>query len=755
MARKKSPTPVPVREEDSPLKFEYFGVDAAKHSEFKEAMLEAAEAAVNEYPDLLQTIKNNLTSSYPPQSLATFCCHGSAGFISSTGQQTESLPGILQHHCELLQALVLTVSSDEWGGNPITPDGMQVLFDTMPKLSDTFFMRRILDGEEKPDAEEEKIALSLQERVRMHTLIVRNWGHIDQVIQTSRELYAPLDENFSSAHGFSATDLIDTLLVILTEAEERMSAHFDLLRKVLRGQTAAELVRRYFKLLPNLVGSADEMLASLPDDITREQMLGMIMAHLDLRLIDTRLFTLEGVANSTGKSGEAISAIFGALSFQPGALNDTSPESLFLDNPVWDRPAISLCEGFLVPLPQAAFSHIHRIMERLAREAGLEETLQERRAGFLEGKLEGVFRKALPDADFFPAFKWKQDNQQFENDLVVVFDHVVVIAEAKSHNLTPSGLRGAPDRVKRHVRDLVLNPSTQSHRLEKLITAARLGDEDANKSLAASGIDAHKAERIIRLSVTLYDLSVLSASEDDFKKVGWVPADHPLAPSILISDLLCIADILDNPITFLHYLSERSHVQKSFNLLGLELDFLGLYIESAFNLSGLSGGADFFNVTGLSSKIDEYYEAVYVGIKKPKPKMNLIPLFRDIVRRLPAIKRPGWVLLGFHLLECADPSEQKAVERNLSKLRRHVQKNYRDRNHTSTVVIKPPDQRKATVMFYLFTKKLRGEHREIMVQLANEAIAEHNLKRCVVFGRCTEDWGNAFETALLVSQDRQ
>ncbi|MEP3246754.1 MAG: hypothetical protein ABJN40_22875 [Sneathiella sp.] len=753
MPREKLLKPVHVREKDSPLKFENFGIDPEKHGEFKEAMLEAARSAAKEYPDLLETIKNNFSDRYPPQALSAFCSYGSAGFISTTGKQTEALTGILQHHCELLQALLLTVSQDDWGGKPITPDAMEVLFETMPKLSDTFFMQRILEGETVSDDEEEKTARSLQERVRMHTHTVRNWGYFDQVVQTSRELYASLDQKFLKSYGFSATDLIDTLFMIQAEAEERMSVQFDLLRKVLRGQTVAKIVERYFRLVPNLVGSADEMLSGLPTDITREQMSGLLMAHLDLRLVDTRLFTLEGVADSTGKPKEVILAILGVLSFEPGALKDAKPEFLFLNNPVWERPVISLDNGFLVPLPQAAFSHIHRIMERLAREAGLEAALQKRRAGFLEGSLEDLFRKALPDANFYPAFKWKQDGQQFENDLVVVIDRVVVIAEAKSHYLTPSGLRGAPDRVKRHVQDLVLSPSTQSHRLEKLITAARSGDEDANKLLTAKGIEADKADRVIRLSVTLYDLSVLSASEQDFKKIGWVPKEHSVAPSILISDLRCVADILDNPILFLHYLSERSHVQKSFDLLGDELDFLGLYMNSAFNLAALAGEADLFNASGMSSTIDEYYEAVSAGIKKPKPKMQLRPLFRNIVKRLSEIKQPGWTLLVFHLLECADPSEQKAVERSLMKLRRHVQKNYRDSKHTCTMVIKPPEQRKAIVMFYLYPKKLRGGHRAIMTQLANEAIAEYSLKRCVVFARCTEDWGKAFETALLLAQD--
>ena len=753
MPKKKLPKPESVHAKDSLLKFETVGINPEKHGAFNEAMLQAARAAVNEYPDLLKTIKSNFAESYPPQALSAFCCYGSAAFISTAGKKTEGSPEILQHHCELLQAFLLTVPLNEWGSKPITPDVMQVLFDTMPKLSDTFFMQRILDGEKVSGNDEEKISQSLQERARMHTHTVRNWGYFDQVVQTSRELYAPLDKKFLISFGFSATDLIDTLLNIQDEAEGRMSTHFSLLRKVLGGQTATDIVKRYYELVQDLDGSADEVLACLPVDVTREQMSAMIMAHLDLRLVDTRLFTPDGVAGSTGKSKEVISAILGEISIEPGELKDFKPEFLFLNNPVWERPAISLDNEFLVPSPQAAFSHIHRIIEHLASKAKLEKDLQKHRAKFLERSLEGLFKKALPEADFYPAFKWSQDGKQFENDLVVVIDHVVVIAEAKSHHLTPSGLRGARKRLKRHVEDLVLNPSIQSHRLEKLITAARLGDKDAKELLFIKGIDADKADRVIRLSVTLYDFGVLNASEQDFKKIGWVPADHPLAPSILIADLRCVADILGNPILFLHYLSERSHVQKSFALLGDELDLLGLYMNSAFNIAPLAGEDDLFNISGMSSKIDEYFEVVSAGVKKPKPKMQLRPLFRDIANRLSAVKQPGYTLIGFHLLECADPSEQKAIERNLKKLRKYVQKNYQDPKHTCTLVIKPPEPRKATVMFYLFSKELCGDLRAIMTQLANEAIAEHSLKRCVVFARCTEDWGKAFETALLLAQD--
>ena len=730
------------------MRFEHFGIDPAKHGEFKEAMLKAAHAAVEEYPVLLGSVRATLGESSPPHALAAFYCYAMLAFVGSDGEQQEALPNIQQHHCELLHALVLHLSAKEWGEAPLTPDTMETLFETIPKLSNTFFMQRILDGEDKSGNDEELTILSLQERVRMHTHGVRNWGYFEQVVQTSQELYSDLDEDMRSHYGFSATDLIETLLALRSEFEDRLNAHMELRRKILRGNTATELAEQYYKLLPDIVGNAEEMLAKLPSDLSREQMAAILMSYLDLRLLDIGLFTTESTAKITGKQKEIVAAILDSLSFEPGALAEFKPEYLFLDNPVWERPVIFLSGQYFFPMPQIAFSHIHRIMERFAEEVGSKVSLENRRAEFLEQQLEALFRNALPDADIYPAVKWKKDGQQFETDLIAVIDRVVVIAEAKSNRLTPSGLRGAPERVKRHVCDIVVKPSLQSKRLEEVIAAARDGDKEARTILAGIGIDAQKADCVIRLSVSLYDLSVLSSSEKELKKIGWVPEDHDLAPSILISNLQCVADILDNPLLFLHYLKERSYFQKIHNLMGDELDFLGIYLESAFNISALSG--ENLIVTEMSAAVDKYYEAITLGEQRQKPKMNLRPLFRRIISHLTKVKPQGWTLMGFHLLACAAPDKQRAIERNLLKLRKSVKRNYRDPKHKSALVIKPPEARKATVIFYLFPKALRHKHREIMEQLAAETLTSGNTKECVVFSRCTDDWWRqALESTLL------
>lgn len=755
MKEAKVPSPVAARAKDSLLQLNNFGIDPEHHAEFKAAMLAAAHSAVDAFPAQLEALKEELRGSWPPNALAAFVAYGLQSGLADNGSQTSLVPNVLQHHAELLQAIVLTIPQDEWRLESLLFTANQTLFETVPTIANTFFMLRLLEGEAVEGDGEALLIRSVQDRMRMHTHGVRNWGYYQQVVQVSRDLYRGLDEGMKVHHGFSASEAIDVMAALVAECERRQAAHFGLLRKVLRGKTANQIVQLYYRLVPGMNGSADEMMSGLPKGITREQMIGFVMAHWDLRLVDTVKFDAADVAAIAGVSTEKTTLVLEALSLSPGALAGNNPEYLFLENPVWTKPVIKLDDVYFCPIPQMAFSHIHRLMDRLAEEAGLQKRLKDRRSTYLEQELETVFRTALPGADVRAGVKWKKGGQQFESDLIVIIDQVVIIVEAKSHRLTPQGLRGAPDRVKRHIQEIVLEPSIQSARLEGLIGEARAGDPVATATLAEIGIDASIASRVVRLSVSLADLSALSASEQDFKKLGWVPEDHALAPTMLIADLKCVADILDNELLLIHYLSERYYLQKSLNLLGDELDFLGLYLITGFNLAELKDKFTEFSPSGMSGPIDLYYEGTQAGLTLSKPKMQLTPMFRQIVERITRMKPTGWTLVGLHLLSCADPAEQKAIERNLTKLRVFVRRNFRKPEHAHTMVVQPPEKRKAPVLFHLFPEELRSTHREVMRAIAAEALADGEHEACVVFSRGTERWGQAFESVLVLERSKR
>lgn len=136
-----------------------------------------------------------------------------------------------------------------------------------------------------------------------------------------------------------------------------------------------------------------------------------------------------------------------------------------MTNPVWEKPGLSFAGDFYFIVPMAIFSHIHLIMRSLIREAEILPALEKRRSKFLESELIETFKTVITDGAYHPNFTGKYKGTDFETDLVIKIDRVLVIAEAKSAALSIEALRGAKDRIKRHIDDLVVDPSEQSARI--------------------------------------------------------------------------------------------------------------------------------------------------------------------------------------------------------------------------------------------------------------------------------------------------
>jgi hypothetical protein len=726
-----------------------FGVPLERHGDFKKALKEAAKESADAFPETLDRLSALMKIHSPEGVLATFAMYGLQAMVGKEGLKG-MMPDLQQHHAELLQAIVLTVPAADWGPFPSKPDIMQTFFDDVPKLSDAFFHKRLLEADDQVEADRKAI-YSLQERVRLHTQAVRNWSYYQDVIRISRELYGPLDADFKAALGFGASDLISVAETLVKLLEKRSTEHWSSFAKVLRGRNNAQIARLYYKHTPELQGTPEDFLSALPPNLSREGMIAVIMAHSDLRLPDAGSFTVEDVSAATGFEAEVVAKVLQAISLEPGALASATVEHFFLTNPTWAKPGIQLSDRFFIPIPQAIFSHIHDVMGALADRANVKVKLESQRARYLEQKLEQTLRTALPTASITPGAKWKVGDQQFETDALVVLDKTVLIAEAKANRLTAQGLRGAPDRVKRHVTDMVIAPSIQSARLAYLIAAAKAGDQAATATLKPLGLDATKIDNVIRVSVTLDDLTVLSAAEGEIKEAGWVGSDHQLAPTITIADFGSLAEILDNPVLFLHYLAERTHFQKAFMLLGDEMDFLGLYLSTGFNLAAIEDETMQFIPDGMSKPIDRFFDARDAGIVLPKPKAQLDPLFRSIIDRLAEKKPEGWTSIGMHVLGCANPEEQRRGHKALDRLSADVRKNFRTPGHINSMGITPPKARKAPVVFYLYSPNAPEDRREAMEQMADRGLQSGHAA-CVVIGKNIDDWAAPYAAILYVQR---
>ncbi|WP_294329789.1 hypothetical protein [uncultured Sphingomonas sp.] len=727
-----------------------FGV-GERHEEFKRAILESARDDVEKYPALLDQVFGVLKERMPETVVSNFAFYGTRAAINNKGETRTLTKGVEQHHIELLQAMALTLPVAQWGKAPSTPEVLQTVFDSVPKLCDTIFKRRLIAEEDEVD-DGQRALMALQEKIRLHTQSVRNWGYFGEVKQICRELYSPLDVKLEAAAGYTFSDILDVSESVLTTIEQRGNDHLYALRRVINARDRKTMVEAYFREFAGLVGTPEGLLDVIPQGTSREGVMAFLMSHADLRHSADMSVTAAGVAALTGKEEERVERVLRMLSIEPGEIAELKIEHMFLSNPVWARPGIYLAGSYMFVMPQAIFSHINEIMWNVASAAKIENDLVVRRATYLEDKTESVIRSVLPTAVITKNAKWMAGTQQFETDIIAVVDKTVFLAEAKSHRLTPQGLRGAPYRLKRHLNDMVVAPSVQSERLAKHIFAARAGDADSLKITQSLSLDPEAVDQIIRISLTLDDLSVLSSSEEEMSKAGLIPDGHNLAPAMHIADLCCIAHILDEELPFLHYFSERFHFQKHFDVLGDELDFLGIYLSTGFNLGAEREDFHRLMVSGMSGIIDRYYNARDAGIELKKPAPTIHRIYKEIVDKLARTKPNGWTTMGIFILSSASPEEQPKVERGLNRLRRSATRKKAKPGHDCFMEIVPPLSRKATVGFYVHQAAHASLRREHMEHFAAEALERDDATSCVVFAKNTENWSSPYEAVFLVQR---
>lgn len=171
-----------------------------------------AKAAAEAFPRLVADILEVFRRAYPLHVIATIAfwglshAGGPQGFL-----MTGVIKGIEQHHVELLQALLLALERSEWGEEPASSEEIQRTIDAVVALATAFHRRRLIQLEECADDLERLTVISLQERMRDYTQMVRNWSNHSEMLRIVRGLHEPLDAAFAAHHGYSASDLIDVV----------------------------------------------------------------------------------------------------------------------------------------------------------------------------------------------------------------------------------------------------------------------------------------------------------------------------------------------------------------------------------------------------------------------------------------------------------------------------------------------------------------------------------------------------------------
>ncbi|MDX8398624.1 MAG: hypothetical protein R8K20_00060, partial [Gallionellaceae bacterium] len=352
---------------------------------------------------------------------------------------------------------------------------------------------------------------------------------------------------------------------------------------------------------------------------------------------------------------------------------------------------------------------------------------------FLESDIRELFSKAFPDCEISAGHRWKEGGDEYESDLMVRVDSHLILVEAKSNGISWPALRGATDRARRHVQEMMLEPSIQSLRLATRITQALSNKGSRKLPLSNFPVSLDKVQTVLRLSVTLEDFAMLQTSLHHAKKANWIPKDHQIATCILLADLEIVFGILESTPHKIHYLKRRADLEVNLDYKGDELDLLGFYLKSGFCIGDAEFSGNHYIMASMSKPIDQYYTALEEGIVSTKPVPKITNWWEDICKRIEVRDIHQWsdvatVLLG------ASFSDQEALSRKFKQAIKNVHKNWRVQGHTNSVVLIPSRKALDAIAVFAFKERDKDNRYNNMENIAAQVFDKSQAERCLVIG---------------------
>lgn len=655
--------------------------------------------------------------------------------ISDTGHLSTSwdTPKVPQPGIELLQALILQNSLPVIQEPTSLPHVLNEIYDLLPQALDSFAFKRVADLSELVDDEAKSILL-LQESLRLHTQQVRNWGYYSQSLDILKKLYGPIDSIFQRLGIMTASKVISLFEGLIKRAELSVAEHRKRLGPTLRAKTLNEAVRRYHQAFDLRQSDAEDLLCDCRErGFGLEEAKFLALLHSFLHLDHAFVTTIEDLTSNLDVPDTEARKTVDALGICFGELQGHNSEFFFLNNPVWTRPLIRLDgDTFFCPLPTLFTGFAFRILDGLcAHDADARMAVESRRAQFLEEAVETLLCHAFPEGKIFRNIRWRDGSIEYETDLLVVVDSYLIIVEAKSGAVSWPALRGAPDRTRKHITQLIVEPSVQSKRLEERIRLLMNGKCGDDFFVTPLGLDFTSIWEVARLSVTLEDFATIQANVENLRRTGWLPEDFDAAPTMSLADLQTVLCILPSVPERLYYLVERAKVQKHVHYDGDELDLLGYYLETGFCDGPLGAGDETLFLHSMSSKVDQYMVARDAGANPDKPRREMTKWWRDILAQVESSRPSRWSEVELILLTLGLEAQQE-LEKRVQKLKRLVKSLAPSAIREDFVILLPDGHRKDAFAVIAMGKTTVSERHARIQGVAEEAFLHCQSARCLV-----------------------
>lgn len=696
-------------------------------------------AHADKYEQALQELGRRILEVNPLSLLSNLAFYGLPTIGLKDPELTQEKP-ILQHHVELLQALILQHPLNAFRDNQLPQQDYETFRDLLHDVTHGFRFRGYA-GLDPSQPDEEKRRRMFLEEVKRHTQSVRNWGYPQQVTRIVADLFTPMDDAVEKKFGVRIGHLVEMCGRIKAAVESRTKSHYAAMHKVINAKNIRDAVLRFKSSFPDLVTSPAEWSPLAQGD--KASLPGV--RQLLITLSETMLPAVFSFSTSDFLSAypgvveqDNLRRVLTAWSISFGELAGAETEHFFLDNPVWSHPLVTLeSDQFFVPVVGTFTSFLLRMMERVIEgDTHLRGKYVKRRANFLEDEVARLFGEAFPSAQTFRGSLWHdpETGKNYENDLLVQVDTHLVVVEAKSGKVSDSAWRGSVERLKKAVQGLVAEPSEQAARFAAHLKANAGINRFKTKSGRVNEVDTSHVSGVIRLNVTLELLSIISAYHPTLREAGLLAPDVEVAPTMSIAELESVFELLEHPSEKLHYLARRAEVEANSSYFGDELDLLAFYLDRGFCI----GETEFDHTKlmmlyGDSKTLDPYFMRQWHKQPVPKPKRPLTKWWEAVLKRIETSRTKGWSELGQILLGAAY-EEQMEFERGSRRIKRSVRLSGQEWRRECLVTMLVGVRHHDAIVGVAFKDLSREGRREFFDQVIDSTLQQESVQRLMVIG---------------------
>ncbi|MBN1321635.1 MAG: hypothetical protein JXA87_12435 [Thermoleophilia bacterium] len=523
--------------------------------------------------------------------------------------------------------------------------------------------------EQRTKGEKHGIGLA---RYRMigHTLFIRGDGYPAHVREILLRVHSCADSFLRESYGFAVEDLVEFAATILRQLEDRVNESLDTLADRLNETYAA-----YEAFVAWCEGEGIAESQATPEDIRRFAVDHPPEMYLDEdrwqeqaeKAHPRSLVQVIPTTPAQQRLAELLSLQFGENAvFLDAEYGKGWPLNRSL---VRERPLIQHQGEYFAPDPRVVALSLRTALDALIRNKDSAyfrgAYADARHDAAVDVAAEHLARVFGRDAVVKHAFYSKAGGSSAgspEIDLLVIFGGAVIAVEVKAGGLRPSVRRGAELSMRDELGQMLEDGQAQVEGLHNLLAEADvvLRNGRGEEILTLRTGDTRLWFSMV---VTLEDVTAVSTQLPMLSDLGFA-WEGPKAHVVSLPDLLVLADVLDTPSDFLHYLHRRKSILDEWGVFSAdELDYLMFYLSEDLWMEDMDVGEHRVMHIGIyTQELDQYYEALERGDGAAKPRAQVPDGLRRLIRGLECHPAGDALHAILFMLDCSSEARQQIAD---------------------------------------------------------------------------------------------